>query len=174
MKTVRIVDDDLYYETIDDQFEYENLTFALTIGRERLTDTDENLIYAQSKSFRVLDDNYLTIFSPFYMRPNSFISEVLNSFIIKCHEHGLMQHIELNIFNKTSIDHAEQPPQVLDMHKLSAGFIIWLGSVMIACIVFFCEIIFKRFSFISKDDDDDGDDDDDRVLINILKNASTK
>lgn len=52
-------------------------------------------------------------------------------------------------------DQIESEPQVLSMYMLSAGFYIWLGTVLIACIVFIAEnvkyFIEKSFEKLDKD-----------------------
>lgn len=154
----RVVDDKVFRKNLHDQILYENGTFAFGIGRDRLSDTYSNYTNEYREFFRVLDDDYATIPLTFFMKTDSFISEFLDPFILKCHEHGLVKFIESEIFNKAISNHDEKPPQVLDMQKLSAGFIIWIGSVIIACIVFFCETLLAYYSSSQSDNDDNDDD----------------
>lgn len=134
------MDDDTYIKAIRDQFVYENLTFAFGTGRFYGENEEEKI-----GGFNLLKENYNSLPIGFYITPGSYVTEVFDNFILLSHEHGFIQLIESKIFNKTHEPHTEDGPKVLDLYKLSAGFIIWLGSVLVACIVFIGELIVNRY-----------------------------
>jgi hypothetical protein len=73
-------------------------------------------------------------------RKSSFFFETLNNFLLKAEEHGFTQYFIdsqfIDLHPKVNPD-----PKILTNQMLSAGFIVWLASVAIACIVFVIEHI---------------------------------
>lgn len=134
------MDDDTYIKAIRDQFAYENLTFAFGTGRDYGENKEKKI-----DGFNLLKENYNSLPINFYITPGSYITEVFDNFILLSHEHGFIKLIKSQIFNKIHEPQIADGPKVLDMYKLSAGFIIWLGSVLVACIVFIGEIIVDRY-----------------------------
>jgi hypothetical protein len=73
----------------------------------------------------------------------NFFIDTLNKLLMESEQHGITQHFIdsqfINIEPKLLREISE--PQVLTMQMLSAGFIIWFASVVVACIVFVIEHI---------------------------------
>jgi hypothetical protein len=71
------------------------------------------------------------------------VYENLERFILELHQHGIIKHFE-NVAEMNEIPKPPDPdPQVLTMHMLSAGFIVWLATVTISCVVFMVEHLVK-------------------------------
>lgn len=73
-----------------------------------------------------------------HIRRQSFIYEPLHHFILRCHQNGLIHHLIEEIIPKLS-DPKQSETQKLTIYTLSAGFYIWLYTVLIAIIVFLME-----------------------------------
>lgn len=73
------------------------------------------------------------------MTPLTFITEYVEKFALEAHQHGHVNRF-ISLYELREIPKPpEQGPQVLNMKKLSAGFIVWLGSVLVACMSFLIE-----------------------------------
>lgn len=71
------------------------------------------------------------------------IFKILEKFILEAHQHGIIRHFE-NLVELNEIPKPPDPdPKVLTMEILSAGFIVWLVTVIISCISFIGEHIVK-------------------------------
>lgn len=98
-------------------------------------------LFKNPGAFRLSDNNFNSLPQSFYLQADSFVVEKFDDFILLCHEHGFINYVKSKwIFNSVK-NHADDPPQVLDLFKLSAGFTIWIVSVFIACCVFIFEIL---------------------------------
>lgn len=72
--------------------------------------------------------------------PQSFIFESLEKFILDCHQHGILVHL-IDKLLPTVVKKDEDEPEVLTLYILSAGFFLWLYTVLIAILVFLMEHI---------------------------------
>jgi hypothetical protein len=70
----------------------------------------------------------------------SYFIEDLNKFLMEVEQYGFKEYLYNSKFENIAPT-SEPGPQILTMYMLSAGFYIWLGSVVIACIVFAIEHI---------------------------------
>lgn len=71
--------------------------------------------------------------------------KVLNDFILRCHQYGFIKHIESNNYPAPIIQ-PKDPNVVLTLYILSAGFYLWLISIVVACFVFVGEHVVRYFS----------------------------
>lgn len=127
--------------------EYENDTFAQIVNRNHLISIfDGKNIKEIEKNLRLFkmleDETFLTTFTSFLPHYRSYLNEILERFILEAHQHGIIdycyrQAYRVNDFSGLIVS----DPKVLTMYMLSAGFYIWLGSIVIACIVFIYEQI---------------------------------
>lgn len=145
-KTILTNTNKIFIKFIDQQVEFKNQTRAFTTLRFPQSSVIEvahysyrelnNLIFSNNMVF--LDDNLKTHFEVFFVQPESCISEVLNEFILECHQHGFFSFFESKYFEKPQIDKRD-PRTVLTFYMLSAGFYLWLISIALACVVFVAE-----------------------------------
>jgi hypothetical protein len=93
----------------------------------------------------LLEDDLRTHHEVFVVRTESFILDILNEFILQCHQHGFIDYFERKNF-KQPLFKEEDPRKVLTMYMLSAGFYIWLSSILVACVVFVAEHVVRYFT----------------------------
>lgn len=97
--------------------------------------------YDQSKSnIRIIPEVFRWHMLPWHVRKQSLIYEQLEKFILDCQQNGIIEHLVRNI-SPVFLQPDGIGPQVLTMFELSAGFIIWMGSVLVAICVFILEMI---------------------------------
>lgn len=120
--------------------EYNNDSFAVPVDHQiSLTDT---YYLNLTKNFRTLDDDIITYPIVFYTHAKSFISEMFDKLILDLHQHGFLVHLKSKYVDRTNYNsHEENEPKVLTIEKLSAGFLVWIGCVAVASIVFIAELI---------------------------------
>lgn len=92
----------------------------------------------EQQNFFVIPEDFRWSFLSWHVLQNSFIYEPLEKFILNCHQHGIMTHLIDKLIPSQSKERKEGP-KVLTTFMLSAGFYIWLTSVLIAFIVFILE-----------------------------------
>lgn len=91
----------------------------------------------------LLEDDYYVKQESMYVKPESFMYEPVADFILKMHQYGLFQKIgRQSTYNNLKLATSENV--VLTLHLLSAGFILWLGSVLTAIMVFVIEVVIDR------------------------------
>jgi hypothetical protein len=100
----------------------------------------ENIISSKMKIFK---DDYMWVGSSWLVTPNSFLCEALERYILELHQHGIIQHFH-DLVSSPKVPESESDPQVLSMYILSAGFIVWIVTVAMACIVFIIELFVSR------------------------------
>lgn len=134
---------------IENQTLYRNQSFALYVarlGQTILQDSKEYFQELYESGMTVVKDNIHTMQSENVLtKPGSYITEVLNTFILQCHQHGIFQHLYLKYIDPPIVQ-PKDPKKVLTMYMLSAGFYLWLISISVACIVFVIEHIVRYFS----------------------------
>jgi hypothetical protein len=138
---------------------YENESFAFEVNKDELffgnskiwkTKGHEYAIAAQSgrSSFKVIEGTR-TINLSWLIRRSDYLIHSVNKFLMECEQHGLKEYFYNNQFEAVSPPEKSRP-KVLTMNVLSAGFIIWLASVLVACVIFIIELIVfyikRRFS----------------------------
>lgn len=102
-----------------------------------------------SKAFNIKDneapmttlvDDYRWHTSVWMMRPFSHFYRTIEKFILLCHQGGIIENLQEIHNEDRSVKYVEEPKK-LTLKMLSAGFYIWLGSVVVACSVFTGEFI---------------------------------
>jgi hypothetical protein len=88
-------------------------------------------------------DNHKMRLVPWVTYTNSFLFESLANFVLEMHQFGFIDHfVSLNM--PSEIPKPEDPgPQILTMYMLSAGFIVWVVTFVVASISFIFEHIYK-------------------------------
>lgn len=104
--------------------------------------------------YRVVDTE-ITYTAPWYAKLQSPLFEILEKFLLDTTQFGLDIYYEripkLYItYSKNMFSRQPSEPQVLTMTMLSAGFLIWLGCVVVSCVVFIGEHIYRYFSKSSR------------------------
>lgn len=124
------VNNSIYAEIVDRKYLYYKFN-----GRN-FDEIQRNL-----RSFKILNDEiFLTTFTSFLMFYRGYVNEVFEKFILEAHQHGIIDYCYRKIYRyEIDENQLESEAQVLTMYMLSVGFYIWLGSVIIACIVFILE-----------------------------------
>lgn len=140
---------------MNSQVNFRNESFGMSMSRDMFAGW-----LATSKSsrdivdaFRVLDDNYMEVPLSFSTHPQTIIAESLNKFILECHQHGFCANFISKAFDFIDLGNDKQGPQVLTRTKLSAGFFVWLATVVVACVVFALEHLvhyLKNKDYVSK------------------------
>lgn len=131
------------------QVDYRNETFAAwmgKIGQSIYYGTLQEKEQILSSAMSLLDEDYNVHYEYVLVKPESVIYEVLNEFILQCHQHGFMRHFESIYFPYPPIIEPEDPRRVLTMYMLSAGFYLWLITIAVACLVFVGEHVVRYYS----------------------------
>lgn len=147
---------EVFEEMIESQFKYKNETFAIYTGRMPRSsliqfftfDHMENQNFTDqvfSSEMVYLKEDLRTHFEAFYVQSESCIYEMLNEFILQCHQHGFIEYLVSKHFNWPKKSKRD-PRKVLTLYMLSAGFYIWLISISVAFVVFIIEHVVRYFS----------------------------
>lgn len=81
---------------------------------------------------------------------HSYFFEPVEKFILECHQHGIIDYLDKKYSPKAcSAKGNDGEPQVLTMKLLSAGFCLWIGTVIISLVVFILELLIN-FCFKKK------------------------
>lgn len=145
-----------YLQKYNKQKIYGNDTFALRLcyvgGKDIVTasamyqNSGSRKMYShigyksEQQNFFVIPEDFRWSFLSWHVLQNSFIYEPLEKFILNCHQHGIMAHLVDKLIPSLS-EERKEGPKVLTTFMLSAGFYVWLTSVLIAIIVFILEHI---------------------------------
>lgn len=134
---------------IDNQIVFGNQSFALWTGR-----MGKNVMFGNREAVQLLYESGVTLLSEDYnfkaeyfsVKPESFIFDVLNDFILLCHQHGIFKYFESINLPHVPVARIKDPRKVLTMYMLSAGLYLWLICIAIACLVFLIEHVVRYFS----------------------------
>lgn len=126
------------------QINHRNQTFAIftgKIGNQVLYGADRvvNTEFFDS-DVQLLEDTHHQEPQYVYFFPESCIYEPLHKFIMDLHEFGIMKKLETSLGCEVS-KKMHDPRKVLTFYMLSAGFYLWLSTVLIAFVVFVGEHI---------------------------------
>lgn len=91
-----------------------------------------------SNNFVVMENYFIVRPIQIYVRPSSVFFKRLEKTILECHQHGLL----VKKSDPPELKSADEP-QVLTMQMLEAGFVLWMCSICVACVVFICEHIVR-------------------------------
>lgn len=124
-----------------------NKTYAtLNLRSSCETLEKESYITEGGWNFTIFEDDYFLVPQSWLLCPHGYLNGLLNDMILRLSQHGIIMHIEYSIKDVVLKIKLKDPgPQILTMKKLSAGFIVWISTVSIACIVFLIEHIYKYF-----------------------------
>jgi hypothetical protein len=138
--------------------EYKNDTFAIEICTDAIIDmnskkfhkkffdlSDRDDMFGKMSNIYTVIESPLTIPVPWLVAKSSLLYDTLNDFLLHSEQHGFTQH-----FYDAEYAYAstlpEPDPKKLTLDILSAGFIVWLITVMIACFVFVIEHVVAYFT----------------------------
>lgn len=97
-----------------------------------------------SNIMRHIDESFQSYLCGVTVRRHSFLSETLYMFILEYQQHGHYAFAEkLRLPKVIGKVEEEDKPKVLTMQMLSAGFIVWLISILVSVFAFVCEIVSK-------------------------------
>lgn len=127
-----------------------NQTFAWWVGKigkviiqgskthlEKLLESGVTILYDEEYNFEM---------EHIYVKPESYIFQALNDFVLHWHEHGFSKLFQsLHLPGSPEVIEDKDPKTVLTMHMLSAGFYLWLISIAIASLVFLSEHVVRYF-----------------------------
>lgn len=141
-------------EKIRHHISYENDTFAwevnkdelafgtrkirkmIEIGKEKLLGNSHSV----SKMFKVVEGTRSFPLS-WLMKRSTFLIDSFNKFLMECEQHGFTDYLYKSQFIDVPPPSTKPDPQKLTMDILSAGFYVWLATVLAACVVFIIEHI---------------------------------
>lgn len=147
LKIFRLLGSDVNIEISDENlinsaYRLEFSNFAIPYRRIRrfpsVIDDDVN------KDLHMLSDDANSYFMCWFTYKQSIMFDSLQKFILEVHQHGFVSHFERKNTPRAA-DIPEDEPKVLTMQMLSAGFGLWLGSIIIAIVAFFGEHVAKNF-----------------------------
>lgn len=98
----------------------------------------------------LIPEDFLWHLISWHVAPQSFIYEPLEEFILNCHQNGMILHLMRQILPKESMFIESESPPVLTMYMLSAGFYIWLITVLLSVIVFMLEHLYDLFQYYAE------------------------
>lgn len=104
--------------------------------------------------FKMLkDEPFQHVFMNILTFHRGFLSEILEKFLLEAHQHGIIESIRRKFyqFGPNFKEEIVSDPEKLSLYVLSAGFIVWLGTVGIACLIFLYEQIKFYFELKIKD-----------------------
>lgn len=145
-----------YLEALENQYKYENDTFAVMWPRFYHVSAQQSdfidrrapeFLREKSKYMSILDDDFGWIIYSWYTWRFSPLYELLQKFILEIYQHGIYDYLERNeLFNQLQMEipEKEDPRRVLTVKMLSAGFVIWVCFVAASLIVFLFELIVKK------------------------------
>jgi beta-lactamase regulating signal transducer with metallopeptidase domain len=143
-------------EIIQKHYKYQNETFAIEanqdeiafgVGKVKKIEGVDMIQNSQNvrKMFKVVEGTRSFPLS-WLMKQSSFLVESFNKFIMECEQHGFTDYFYKSQFVDVPYSPDKPDPQILTLDILSAGLIVWIVSVLIACIVFGCEHIVAFFN----------------------------
>lgn len=133
---------------MDLQKNFRNQTFAVFTAKSgsRLFQNHTFREEVFSSDMFPLDDVFRFLFVQNMIVPEEgSLYKLFEDFTLRCHQSGIISYIESMHFLPEVIQPTDTR-KVLTLHLLSAGFYIWLISVVVACIVFVVEHVVRYFS----------------------------
>lgn len=99
---------------------------------------------------RLLKDDFISLPNNWLVDFNNHVFVPLEKFIQEAQQHGIIKHFENLMEHAQMPPDPEKEPNVLTMFMLSAGFLVWLVTVIFACVIFICEHIIYYISIKRK------------------------
>lgn len=123
-----------------------NGTFAEIVDKNYLENLYNGSNYDEVEkdinNFKMFDETYQTLPISLFTHYRGYLSTILNKFILEAHQHGILIYLQRRVYRFGAVnDEVESDTKILTMFMLSAGFYVWLASVVLACIVFIAELI---------------------------------
>lgn len=146
------------FDMVEAQKKFRNQSFGLEI--RRLWSEQTKFMFSQNTTFdrmlqeinmKVLEDDDRFYYEQFWLLKHSFLSEPLVKLIMECQQYGIVDYLIRKNIRDPLKARDDKDPKVLTMFMLSAGFIVWLGTVLVACIAFFGEILHHKLRKIVTD-----------------------
>jgi hypothetical protein len=136
-----------FYDQLEVFQKDESQRYAFLVQREDFQNGDGfgHSFFHFYKGMNILKEDYVLLTSSWLVTPESNLYETVQDFLLKMHEHGFIKHFD-EMQHSFPVSEDGQGPQVLTMYMLSAGFIVWLATILLACIAFICEHIYRYFT----------------------------
>jgi hypothetical protein len=137
------------YRAILNHIRFDNDTFVIPYLRlfhknSLVATNDESVYKDMHKYFKLFEEDYNLYFYSWSVGAQLY--ESFQKYILECHQHGIITYLNQKYFPTFLKPDEEEDPRVLTMYMLSAGFYLWLGSIVVACIVFIGEHVVRYFS----------------------------
>jgi hypothetical protein len=148
--TIKVLDYESSVELANSHIKYENESFAILenkdaifVGAKKVVKFLDKRFAKQSsyvsKMFSVIETSKTYTVS-WLAKRSSFLIEGLNKFLLEAEQHGFTDYL-YNLSREIAEPSEPSEPKVLTMDILSAGFVVWIMSVSLACLVFISEHI---------------------------------
>lgn len=140
-KNVIIGDHPAFNFQFEEHHLYKNQTFAFLAAKveSQVIGTSEFNQKIMNADMKILEDDYFVNYEYLFVLPGSFIYEPLSKFIMRFNQHGFTKRLEYWLVHHNLTKTVFDEKQTLTLQILSAGFILWLCSVLIACLLFIVE-----------------------------------
>jgi hypothetical protein len=137
---------------------YQNMSFAyeqVKLKRVMKDVSYEDKIFKKGSEIKLISlirENFISFESTrslslsWLSKKSNFFINTLNKFLMEAEQHGFTQYFQDSKFKDLPPTSKNLKPKVLTMQMLSAGFIVWLGSVVVACFVFVIELLIAHKS----------------------------
>jgi hypothetical protein len=113
------------------------------MNREKLKYSNDGKIYPDHLvSLTIFEEYYYLTSIVWVVGEYGVFTDFIDMFVLELHQHGIISHF-LNLEKANKISKLPPGPQVLTLFTLSAGFIVWISTVFVACITFVCEHVVR-------------------------------
>jgi hypothetical protein len=163
---------------------FHETTYALPVIRSEWNKYQKNKNYKFSdknwRNMKIIKDNFCYEESFVLTSDGHILYDHINKFILEAHQSGLIQY-HISRYDLGNDQKEEDSTEILTLYMLSAGFIVWLVAVLIACLSFIGEHFYhSRKEIIDYESEEittketsfeiiDGNDDDDHDELNDLE-----
>lgn len=106
--------------------------------KQKLIHKNKKEVINQATIFK---DDYYFLTSCWFMDFQNFLYDDIEMLILQFHQHGIIKRYE-SFAKLPPIPPQEDQPQILTLYMLSAGFIVWCVTVLLACLTFIGEFTF--------------------------------
>lgn len=120
-------------------FAYPHVKLNLRKLNEINSLSSANKIVKHFQGFMIpTEDSYRWHTANWVIVPFSYVYQKVEEFILLCHQNGIIDHLQEMLCVERS-SKIEEQPKVLTLEMLSAGFYVWLASVVAAIFIFAIE-----------------------------------
>lgn len=142
MNTVNIIDHLRYNDNLpEEKAEIVDKNYI----HDKYNGTNIDHIENLTRDHKMLSEIFQSLTVKIETLARGYLSELLEKFILEAHQHGILVFLQRKVSLLYDFKYQlDSKTEILTIYMLSAGFSIWLGTVLIACIVFVGErIVFQ-------------------------------